>query len=100
DRIDEKILEDIEQIQSGLVIFTDIGSGYLDIISKILRNRDIVIADHHQPLGDPVGVHHFNTHILGFNGSEEISGAGTAYLLAKALDSQIGRASCRERVMI
>jgi len=88
DRIDEKILEDIEQIQSGLVIFTDIGSGYLDIISKILRNRDIVIADHHQPLGDPVGVHHFNTHILGFNGSEEISGAGTAYLLAKALDSR------------
>ena len=88
DRIDEKILEDIEQIQSGLVIFTDIGSGYLDIISKILRNRDIVIADHHLPLGDPVGVHHFNTHILGFNGSEEISGAGTAYLLAKALDSR------------
>src|SRR5213594_269974 len=88
DRIDEKILEDIEQIQSGLVIFTDIGSGYLDIISKILRNRDIVIADHHQPLGDPVGVHHFNTHILGFDGSEEISGAGTAYLLAKALDSR------------
>src|SRR5207247_1730802 len=28
------------------------------------------------------------THILGFNGSEEISGAGTAYLLAKALDSR------------
>ena len=88
DRIDEKILEGIEQIQSELVIFSDIGSGYIDIISKILRNRDIVIADHHQPQGDPNGLHHFNTHAMGFNGSEEISGAGTAYLLAKALDSR------------
>ncbi len=86
DRIDDKILEDLEEIESSLVIFSDIGSGYLDQISKILRNRDIVIADHHQPLGEPNGIHHFNTHVLGFNGSEEISGAGTAYLLARALD--------------
>jgi single-stranded-DNA-specific exonuclease len=88
DRIDERILEDLEQIESNLVIFSDIGSGYLDMISKILRNRDIVIADHHQPLGDPKRINHFNTHEMGFNGSEEISGAGTAYLLAKALDSR------------
>jgi RecJ-like exonuclease len=88
DRIDEKILEDIEQIQSGLVIFSDIGSGYIDLITKILRNRDLVIADHHQPQGDPSGIHHFNTHAMGFNGSEEISGAGTTYLLAKELDSR------------
>jgi len=88
DRIDEKILEDLEQIECGLVIFSDIGSGYLEMISKILRTRDIVIADHHQPLGEPIGIHHFNTHVMGFNGSEEISGAGTAYLLAKAVDSR------------
>ncbi len=88
DRIDERILENLEQVESGLVIFSDIGSGYLDMISKILRTRDIVIADHHQPQGDSSQVHHFNTHEMGFNGSEEISGAGTSYLLAKALDSR------------
>ena len=89
DSVNERILDQIEAIESDLVIFTDIGSGYLEIISKILRNRDIVIADHHQPLGEPASnLHHFNTHILGFDGSEEISGAGTAYLLAKALDSR------------
>src|SRR3989440_9599576 len=89
DSVNERILDQIEAIESDLVIFTDIGSGYLEIISKILRNRDIVIADHHQPLGEPgSNLHHFNTHILGFDGSEEISGAGTAYLLAKALDSR------------
>ena len=89
DSVNERILDQIEAVESDLVIFTDVGSGYLEIISKILRNRDIVVADHHQPLGEPgSNLHHFNTHILGFDGSEEISGAGTAYLLAKALDSR------------
>ncbi len=89
DSVNDRILDQIEAVESDLVIFTDIGSGYLEIISKILRNRDIVIADHHQPLGEPgPNLHHFNTHMMGFDGSEEISGAGTAYLLAKALDSR------------
>lgn len=89
DSINERILDGIEMIESDLVIFTDIGSGNLEIISKILKNRDVVVADHHQPLGEPgSNLHHFNTHMMGFNGSEEISGAGTAYLLAKALDSR------------
>jgi hypothetical protein len=41
DSINERILDEIESIESDLVIFTDIGSGYLEIISKILRNRNI-----------------------------------------------------------
>ena len=89
DSVNEKILDQIEAVESDLVIFTDIGSGYLETISKILRNREVVVADHHQPLGEPgKNLHHFNTHLMGFDGSEEISGAGTAYLLAKALDSR------------
>src|SRR5438270_13600064 len=85
DCLNERILDQIEAIESDLVIFTDIGSGYLVIISKILRNRDIVVADHHQPIGEPgSNLHHFNTPILRFEGYEEISGAGTAYLLAKS----------------
>ena len=89
DSVNQRILDQIEAVESDLVIFTDIGSGYLEIISKILRNREIVVADHHQPLGEPgSNLHHFNTHVMGFDGSEEISGAGTAYLLAKALDSR------------
>jgi len=89
DSVNERILDQIEAVESNLVIFTDIGSGYLEIISKILRNRDVVVADHHQPLGEPgKNLRHFNTHVMGFDGSDEISGAGTSYLLAKALDSR------------
>ncbi|HEV2118783.1 MAG TPA: DHH family phosphoesterase [Candidatus Bathyarchaeia archaeon] len=89
ENLSDKSLEGISSIDSDFIIFTDIGSGYLDTVSRILKNREIVIADHHQMLGEPpANLHHFNTHLLGFNGSEEISGAGTSYLLAKALDQK------------
>ncbi len=87
ENLSEKTIEEIGKIDADFIIFSDIGSGYLDIVSKGLKNREIVIADHHQVLGEaPPNLHHFNTHLMGFNGSEEISGAGTAYLLAKAID--------------
>jgi RecJ-like exonuclease len=85
--LDDNVLSHIEEVESNLIVFTDIGSGYLNEIAKTLKGREVVIADHHQPLGDVTeNIHHFNTHTLGFNGSEEISGAGTAYLLAKSID--------------
>jgi single-stranded-DNA-specific exonuclease len=85
----EKVIEEIESIESNLVIFADIGSGYLDLISKGLPNRRIIIADHHQALGTPSSaLIHFNPHLLGFDGSTDISGAGTAYLLAKSFDNR------------
>jgi len=85
--LSDKAIEEIDAIDFGLVIFTDIGSGYLSLISKGLKNRRIIIADHHQPLGDVApNMTHFNTHLFGFNGSSDVSGAGTAYLLARSLD--------------
>ncbi len=51
ENLSEKTLEEISAIDSDFIIFTDIGSGYLDIVSKSLKNREIVIADHHQALG-------------------------------------------------
>ncbi len=87
--LSQQVIEEINNVESSLVIFTDIGSGYLDLVSKGLPDRQILIADHHQPLGTPTpSVSHFNAHLFGFDGSTDISGAGTAYLLAKALDTK------------
>src|SRR2546428_5190641 len=89
ENLSEKILEEISSIDADFIVFSDIGSGYLDIVSKGLKNREIVIADHHQVLGDaPPNLHHFNTHLMGFNGSEEISGAGKSSLLGKDIDAK------------
>ena len=89
DNLSDKVLKDLETVDSDLVMFADIGSGYLSMIGKTLSHKQVIISDHHQTAGDPPpNVHHFNTHLLGFNGSAEISGAGTAYLLAKAVDQR------------
>ena len=83
----DPVLEEIAKIESDLVVFSDIGSGYIPSISKILQDKEIVIADHHQSVGEPPrNIHHLNPHLLGFDGATEVSGAGTAYILAKALD--------------
>src|SRR6267378_4467588 len=82
----DSVLEEIAKIESDLVVFSDIGSGYIPSISKILPDKEIVIADHHQSVGEPPrNIHHFNPHSLGFDGATEVSGAGTAYLLVRSL---------------
>ncbi len=88
----DSVLEEIARVESDLVVFSDIGSGYLRPILTRLADKEIVIADHHQTVdGETVSshptLHHFNPHLLGFDGATEISGAGTAYLLAKSIDA-------------
>ncbi len=68
------------------VLFTDFGSGQLDIIAEHERAGDFVpvIADHHQP-ADAETEHHLNPLLEGINGASELSGAGASYLLAREL---------------
>lgn len=82
-------VEDLDGIESELVILTDMGSGQLDLLGRGLRDKQVVVADHHQTLGEPAeNTHQLNPHTVGYDGSTAISGAGTAYLLAKALDER------------
>jgi RecJ-like exonuclease len=68
------------------VLFTDFGSGQLDDILAHERAGDFVpvIADHHQP-ADATTEYHLNPLLEGVDGASELSGAGAAYLLARAL---------------
>jgi len=69
---------------ADLTIFTDIGSGQLEILEPYFKNRDTIILDHHQIQGEPwQGLAHVNPWLEGRDGSFEISGAGVAYLFAK-----------------
>ncbi|MDY6780084.1 MAG: DHH family phosphoesterase, partial [Halobacteria archaeon] len=80
-QLDDDDLDEIESDGYDTVLFTDFGSGLLDDIGE----RDItpVVADHHQPEGDCE--YHLNPLLFDIDGSSEISGAGTAYVLARAL---------------
>ncbi len=85
--VDEKIVADIKSDQPDLSILTDLGSGYLKVISENIPNGQIVILDHHQVIGEPSSnIFQVNPHIHGIDGSRDISGSGMAYLVAKELD--------------
>lgn len=80
-------LEKLQNDESDLMIFSDLGSGQLDIIKKL--NVNSIVLDHHQTeendavVGSVIQV---NSNIFGIDGNFEISGAGLSYLFAKTLN--------------
>jgi len=85
--LDEKVVDGIIADKPSLIIFTDFGSGDLDVLNSRLAHREIIILDHHQPVGeaDPAFAQ-VNPHLFEIDGSKDLSGAGAAYFVAKALD--------------
>jgi len=85
---DEKIVDQLASEKPGLIIFTDMGSGYLDILGAKLSEKDLIILDHHQPTTEkiPESFVQVNPHLRGIDGSRDLSGAGVAYLVAKKLN--------------
>ena len=70
------------------VLFTDFGSGQLDLIVDHESAGDFtpIIADHHQPANTETE-YHLNPLLVGINGASELSGAGASYVLARAMAS-------------
>ncbi len=105
-KLDQAIADELRAIGPELVWFTDLGSGSTDILEGI----DCIISDHHKPVEvqrhkktkprtlfdfsdepDPGNFIQVNPHFVGRDGGKDISGAGTAYLVARALDPELRR---------
>ena len=86
--VDEKIITEITADKPQLVIMSDFGSGYLDLLNEKIPNNKIVILDHHQITGTTTNPNYtmLNPHTYGIDGATDISGSGVAYFAAKALD--------------
>jgi len=85
--IDEKIVGEILADKPQLIILTDFGSGYIDLLNEKLADFRIVILDHHQVAGkETANIVHVNPHLHGVDGARDISGSGVAYFVAKAVD--------------
>jgi len=82
-QLDETIVKDLADINPELTIFTDLGSGQLEHINNYGLHS--IVSDHHRPQGETQ--FHLNPHVFGVNGSYEISGSGTTFILA----SQLGK---------
>lgn len=90
-QISEDFLKGLAKEGRRLIIFSDLGSGYLDILQKYLTNgndTEVIILDHHQTEGELNGsrIHHINS--VEFGITENISGSGLAYLLARAMNPE------------
>lgn len=86
-QLDAEEIASIAAAEHETVLFTDFGSGQLDVIGEHERAGDFtpVIADHHQP-ADADTEFHLNPLLFGIDGSSELSGAGASYVLARALE--------------
>ena len=87
--VDEKIVGEVIADKPQLVILTDFGSGYLDLLNEKIPNVKVVILDHHQitsKVTNPNFVQ-VNPHLFGIDGATDVSGSGVAYFAAKAVNS-------------
>jgi single-stranded DNA-specific DHH superfamily exonuclease len=57
--VDEKIADEILEEKPGMVIFTDLGSDYANLLRQKAPEMEIVVLDHHQTGGESdLGVFH------------------------------------------
>jgi single-stranded-DNA-specific exonuclease len=88
--VDEKIIGEIIADKPQLVILTDFGSGYLELLNEKVPDFKVLILDHHQISGK-TGNENFvqvNPHVHGIDGATEVSGSGVAYFVAKAVNAE------------
>ncbi len=76
-----ELISEIEKINSDLIIFSDLGSGYLSLLPE---NREIIVLDHHTPekVQIPQNIEQINPVLE----NKELCGAGVCYLFSLELD--------------
>jgi RecJ-like exonuclease len=84
-QLEEKMLIELSKENPEVLVFVDLGSGLLQEMDKHLSGKEVFVLDHHQPREGETLVHMVNPHLYGIDGSKEVSGAGMAYLFARAL---------------
>ncbi|MCL1978201.1 MAG: DHH family phosphoesterase [Candidatus Bathyarchaeota archaeon] len=86
--VDDKIINAILTDKPHLVVLTDFGSGYLQLLNEKVPDIKVAIMDHHQITAkvDNSNFAQVNPHEYGIDGATEISGSGVTYFVAKALN--------------
>ena len=91
-QITPEVIEELKQEDNELFLFTDLGSGYIELLEELIEknNCKIIVCDHHISSNNKdlnPDLIHINPILEGMS-ENEVSGAGVAYLLAEKLDSR------------
>jgi RecJ-like exonuclease len=88
-RVDEKMVKAIAEENPPLVIFSDMGGTYLDILEKNFSENEVIVLDHHFPVEcEAPNIIHVNPLLHDLDGARGISGAGVSYFFAKAVNDR------------
>ncbi len=90
--LDKKAIDDILSVKKDMLIFLDMGSGYIEELRKYFSYIPTFIIDHHQLVSKEkkIGkIFQINPRIFKIDGSKEISSSGVTYLLLKNLSYEI-----------
>jgi Single-stranded DNA-specific exonuclease len=85
-RLDRSVVDIVKAsaADDDLVLFCDMGSGQSEIISEI--KQEIVVLDHHVPVGKTPAKVLVNPHLVGIDGAMHISGSGTTFFVAMEME--------------
>lgn len=93
-KLDEKLVQSLAEENPSLIVFSDFGSGYTELISETL-SQDVIILDHHLPVEHEAGnIVHVNPMLHGIDGAREIAASGICYLFATEVDDGNRDLSC------
>ncbi len=91
-QLSEETIHDLKKEDFNYFVFTDLGSGQIELIKKHIA-KTVFILDHHsfdisiiKEL--PENIVMINPHVFGIDGSYEISGAGVTYLFTEAMNDK------------
>lgn len=90
-QLDENNLIKLSKEQYSYFIFADIGSGQISLINHLMKDKTVLILDHHLPekVQPNQNITHINPHNFNINGSQDISGSGVVYLFCRAIHEGI-----------
>ncbi len=80
-QFDSSTIDLIEKTPDEPVILCDMGSGQVELTSRI---KHVIVIDHHKPTGK-LELNHFNPHLAGIDGSIELCAACGAYMVARQM---------------
>ncbi|ASJ10800.1 single-stranded DNA endonuclease [Thermococcus sp. P6] len=90
-QLSEDILKGLASEKREIYVFTDLGSGSMELIDEYLDFATVVVADHHPPEKEDLSG---DSHVLvnpvpfGANSVRDLSGSGVAYFVAKEIDGR------------
>ncbi len=80
-QFEQSTVELIEKTSQEAVILCDMGSGQIELTSKI---KNAIIIDHHKPTGKLENMH-FNPHLVGIDGSSQLCASCGVYMVARQM---------------